>query len=544
MVVNAPGNPRQGRWLELCLRMVSRHTQWPNYRVYVWNNDPEADWLRPFLLADVHATLLDSVPVEGMTAGPASINHALALQQLYERARTDGAEYVVTLDSDAHPLRKGWLTYLLSSLRDDTVLAGVWRDELRDAIDPYLHASCLCTTVEFIEKNGLRFDKIDTAGPARSDTLSSFTDAAINTGAGIHKLRRSNKRQFHRVMGGIYGDVVYHHGAGSRPNISFWGDKEAPATFKENRALWDLATKLLFESYDDYIEYLRGSDSRTRYPTSAGVVLMLGMHRSGTSCLAGCLENAGLNLGAASSNNDNQPRGNRELRQKDLATETMLASNGGNWRNPPSEVTLSDDDRHSILDAVGTLRQREPCGLKDPRVLLMADAWFAMIPDARPIGCFRHPRSVAASLMARDGMSTDEALALWNEYNLKLVALHRERHFPLVEFDLSNYTDYLCSVLDVARSLALNDNPICIGSAVIAEADHHTATQTDVPETCAGTYEYLRNNKFRGNAVERRFVVSGQIGTRNGCRRVDDEPVCGREHGPQDCSRKWTGQFI
>ena len=35
-------------------------------------------------------------------------------------------------------------------------------------------------------------------------------------------LFRSNVRNFHPILGGLYGDLLYHHGAGSRRAL-FWG---------------------------------------------------------------------------------------------------------------------------------------------------------------------------------------------------------------------------------------------------------------------------------------------------------------------------------
>jgi len=43
-------------------------------------------------------------------------------------------------------------------------------------------------------------------------------------------------------------------------------------------------------------------------------ILILGMHRSGTSCLAGCLEEAGLYLGDVNLKAGFNKKGNRENR--------------------------------------------------------------------------------------------------------------------------------------------------------------------------------------------------------------------------------------
>ena len=81
----------------------------------------------------------------------------------------------------------------------------------------------------------------------------------MRTGHGLHGLRRSNRHNFHFIMGGVYGDLVYHHGAGSRPDITFWGEPEGEATIQRNRRLWECATEMLFGDYDAYMGHLRGT---------------------------------------------------------------------------------------------------------------------------------------------------------------------------------------------------------------------------------------------------------------------------------------------
>ena len=56
--------------------------------------------------------------------------------------------------------------------------------------------------------------------------------------------------------------------------------------------------------------------------TATPVVLVLGMHRSGTSCLAGSLQQAGLELGDVFTSNPFNKKGNREHR--DVMTSLNL----------------------------------------------------------------------------------------------------------------------------------------------------------------------------------------------------------------------------
>ncbi len=54
-------------------------------------------------------------------------------------------------------------------------------------------------------------------------------------------------------MGRLYGDTVYHHGAGSRVAISFWDEKATPESKARNGRVGEIATDLLFTAYDQYM---------------------------------------------------------------------------------------------------------------------------------------------------------------------------------------------------------------------------------------------------------------------------------------------------
>jgi len=69
----------------------------------------------------------------------------------------------------------------------------------------------------------------------------------------IAPLRRSNALNYHFLIGGIYGDVIYHHGAGSRRG-KFWTSTDRENDDRVNAALRQAA----FEDLDRLIAVLRG----------------------------------------------------------------------------------------------------------------------------------------------------------------------------------------------------------------------------------------------------------------------------------------------
>ena len=73
----------------------------------------------------------------------------------------------------------------------------------------------------------------------------------------------------------------------------------------------------------------------------ATFVFIIGMHRSGTSCLAGSLERCRLFLREVTRCNRYNPKDNHELKAVRRIRNEMLAANGGTWRQPPVRVMVN-----------------------------------------------------------------------------------------------------------------------------------------------------------------------------------------------------------
>ena len=160
-------------------------------------------------------------------------------------------------------------------------------------------------------------------------------------------------------------------------------------------------------------------------------VLVLGMHRSGTSAITRLI----ALLGLASCRPEHLVRGHGgNLRghweSAPLAAENdrLLASVGARWWCPPSNradlagLAADDRERHHAQEVFASSFPTEPWVWKDPRTCLTLGFWLATF-DIKPVGILvlRDPHEVAASVHARDGLSIPFALALW-ERHLRTVA--------------------------------------------------------------------------------------------------------------------------
>jgi len=279
LIVNGNSGTTALPWLPFCVDKVLSHTVWPDYHIYIWNSEVDNDWAHDFAVETHNATTFIGTPELAASqlgsetelldyahetdprtalARLSQRNHSIPLQRLREAAVCDGAEFLISLDTDAHPIKRGWLTQLISALSDKVVISGIWRDEMPEGIKPYVHPSCLCTTTEFVEANNLRFDFFSSSNK-RKDTLSFLTESAFELGFDVHRLTRSNRNQLHWLIGGIYGDLVYHQGGGSRSISTFRGKRSRRHNSRRtNERAKTKAIELLFNHYDRYIGWLRG----------------------------------------------------------------------------------------------------------------------------------------------------------------------------------------------------------------------------------------------------------------------------------------------
>ena len=190
-------------------------------------------------------------------------------------------------------------------------------------------------------------------------------------------------------------------------------------------------------------------------PSNPAPVAVIGMHRSGTSCLAGCLEDLGLHLGAVNTAAPHNQKGNRENPRFWPVHDAVLARVGAAWDAPPNAPvawTASEiADLKAVLADYDTLPT--PWGFKDPRATLLLDGWFEVLPDLKLVASIRHPLAVAGSLAARNGFDQDRSLAIWAGYNRAVLRWRDLTPFAVIDYDAD---DYEARVRRVATTLALN----------------------------------------------------------------------------------------
>ena len=167
-----------------------------------------------------------------------------------------------------------------------------------------------------------------------------------------------------------------------------------------------------------------------------GPVVVLGMHRSGTSCLAGLLQEAGVDFGRdLPTRSIGNALGSGESAEIVRLNDGVLAHSGGSWDRPPTEIRWRDQHVALRDDIINEFQDRQ-WGFKDPRTLLTLPFWEDGLSEPRFIATVRHPFAVAKSLEKARGIDFFDGLDLWLKYNHELLKARRRLGFPVLSFNL------------------------------------------------------------------------------------------------------------
>lgn len=161
------------------------------------------------------------------------------------------------------------------------------------------------------------------------------------------------------------------------------------------------------------------------------MVVVLGMHRSGTSLVAEIVQRWGAAAGEGGrllEGDEYNARGYFEHLPLLELNNALLEAAGGSWRAPPPETAAVEalaDDREFAQRARRLIEEfeagGEPWFWKDPRIPALLPFWEKFWPDPAFIVPVREPLHIARSLARRDGLSRPAALLLWQHAMLAIV---------------------------------------------------------------------------------------------------------------------------
>lgn len=228
-------------------------------------------------------------------------------------------------------------------------------------------------------------------------------------------------------------------------------------------------------------------------------IVVLGMHRSGTSALTRVLSLLGADLpkyvmGAAPTNE----AGHWEPDRLVALHDEMLTEARGDWADwrrfdtaslgPERLAFYRQRIQEELAVEFGTSTLFV---IKDPRVSrfvpLYADVFRRLGIDDRYVLCLRNPLSVAQSLTSRDGLPPAAGLVLWLRHVLDAEIATRSRTRCVIQFealldDWRSVVQQITDELRVSWPIGAVDGARAIEEFLRQELDHHRTSSSELAD--------------------------------------------------------------
>jgi hypothetical protein len=220
-------------------------------------------------------------------------------------------------------------------------------------------------------------------------------------------------------------------------------------------------------------------------------VAVLGMHRSGTSAVAGFLSRAGFYAGGEDdllAPAEDNPKGFFERTDVNELNDGFLSELGGSWDRPPPRHLVAEKGpawAEKVAEVLARLERGgrgAPLVLKDPRISLLLPAWLPALEGRFAFLLVdRGALDTAWSVRRRDGKPLYVALALWQLYwselldglaGRRVLVVHYE---PFVERPHEEGGTLLRLLADALPGVATAEAGKAQGFVSMDMRHHHTA---------------------------------------------------------------------
>ena len=224
-------------------------------------------------------------------------------------------------------------------------------------------------------------------------------------------------------------------------------------------------------------------------------IIVLGMHRSGTSAVAGLLANMGAYFGAPDSvlppDEVNEP-GYWERRDVVAANDRLLAATGAAWDLPLrfAENRISSASRDVLAPEIrriaNELSARSVSIIKDPRLCLTLESWLPFFSKPVCVLVSRNPLEIGRSLLKRRDCSVQTGIAIWEAYARSSLRIARGLPIVHVSFDalLNDPQKVIAKLFSDLRAMGAPDalkepDREMIGKMIRPKLRHHAVTGED-----------------------------------------------------------------
>ena len=226
-------------------------------------------------------------------------------------------------------------------------------------------------------------------------------------------------------------------------------------------------------------------------------LLILGMHRSGTSVLGRIVTRLGFYPGPEEQLMpplEENPTGFWERRDIRDINDKILKLHDSSWdcptKNFPTRSKLPKELSHNIATILSRMESQYPYFVKDPRISLTGNYWFSKYSRFLPILAIRNPIEVAHSLKKRNSLPLELGLALWEKYTISaLQVLGRKKYF-IYDYNsfISDPNATINNLLNEFKRLNIQVSPVSI-KALVSLVDIRLK-RNDYRKNASGPYKY------------------------------------------------------
>jgi hypothetical protein len=258
-------------------------------------------------------------------------------------------------------------------------------------------------------------------------------------------------------------------------------------------------------------------------------VVVLGMHRSGTSMLARLLVALGVDFGKRLLTDEVPDNQIGYWEQADIVElqEAILDRLDRTWYGPNGHLALPEGwrSRPDIVPLLARLsdiltqeldQARGLWGFKDPRTARLLPFWQAQFTargvQALTVLAVRHPAAVCGSLLARNsinGMTLDRAQRLWQIHNRDiLLRLGDAGPAAVVDYD-GWFARPAAALAGLCSALSLPaPEEAAVAPLIRADLRHESADGLVVSSTLLRAYEALRDAAMKPSPAALRRALA------------------------------------
>lgn len=185
-------------FISLCLDKIREFTKPGTYKIIVTDNGSN-DGSVEYLRRQKDILLIEDI----------NIGHGPQMSKMVKKVDTP---YLVSMDSDAHPISIYWLPYLIYRLSDKVKCVGIRCIE-RD----YVHPSCLLIETKIYNDLNLTFDSCwgsEGLDDTRWDVGEKISMDLKKLGYEIEIIEKDEGTNPY-TGGGTFGNLIYHHAQGT-----------------------------------------------------------------------------------------------------------------------------------------------------------------------------------------------------------------------------------------------------------------------------------------------------------------------------------------